>query len=388
MKKICFVTTVSLTMKMFVVEIAKHLHNESGYDVTLICDTDEEFAASLPPYLHYIPVPMSRGIDLSGFRSVWRLYKIFRKEGFDLVQYSTPNAACYASIAAWLARAKIRLYAQWGIRYIGLEGLSRKIFKMIEKMVCLLSTHVRSQSPLNRRFVIDEKVCKENKVSVIGIGGTIGVELSQCDKVDASEKRASLREKHGIPGDAFVYGFVGRINRDKGVNELIEAFCTVREAHSNAVLLLIGGEDDKNPIDSRLMQIAQKDDRIVMTGNVPSHEVSAYMAAMDVLVHPTYREGFGKVIQEAMGMRLPVITTDIPGPSEVIEDGVSGLLARVKDSADLAEKMERLLTEPATRRALSDAGRTRAETYFDRPIMLRNIAEDMAAVFETHEKGE
>lgn len=387
MKKICFVTTVSLTMKMFVVEIAKHLHTACGYDVTLICDTDEEFAASLPPYLHYIPVPMSRGIDLSGFRSVWQMFRIFRRERFDLVQYSTPNAACYASIATWLAGVKIRLYAQWGIRYIGLDGLSRKAFKMVEKMVCLLSTHVRSQSPLNRRFVIDEKVCKKSKVSVIGIGGTIGVDLAQCDQVNAAASRVEIRARYHIPNDAFVYGFVGRINRDKGVNELIEAFGKLRENHPQAYLLLVGGEDDKNPIDARLMQVAKEDDRIVMTGSVPSDEVSAYMAAMDALVHPTYREGFGKVIQEAMGMRLPVITTDIPGPSEVIEDGVSGLLARVKDSDDLADKMARLLTDPAMTKALSEAGRTRAETYFDRPIMLRNIAEDMAAVFETREKG-
>ncbi len=388
MKKICFVTTVSLTMKMFVVEIAKHLHTACGYDVTLICDTDEEFAASLPPYLHYIPVPMSRGIDLSGLRSVWSMYKIFRKEGFDLVQYSTPNAACYASIAAMMARVKIRLYAQWGIRYIGLEGTSRKIFKLIEKMVCTLSTHIRSQSPLNRQFAINEKLCKESKVSVIGIGGTIGVDLSQCDKVDAASARAVIRGRHGIADDAFVYGFVGRINRDKGVNELIQAFCTVKKKHTNAVLLLIGGEDDKNPIDAQLMQIAKEDDRVVMTGNVPSDEVSAYMAAMDVLVHPTYREGFGKVIQEAMGMRLPVITTDIPGPSEVIENGVSGLLARVKDSDDLAQKMESLLTDPTLCRSFSEAGRARAEMYFDRPIMLNNIDVDMAGIFKAHGKGE
>jgi hypothetical protein len=169
MKKICFVTTVSVTMKAFVLEMAKYLHNENGYDVTLICDNDDEFAASLPEYLHFIPVHMSRGIDLSGFASVLKFYKVFKKEKFDLVQYSTPNAACYASIAAFLARVPKRLYAQWGIRYIGLSGMSRKIFKLIEKIICTLSTHIRPPSRKNMEFAIKEKLCKVTKISVIGV---------------------------------------------------------------------------------------------------------------------------------------------------------------------------------------------------------------------------
>ena len=102
MKKICFVTTVSITMKSFVVETAKHLHEQCGYDVTLICSPDEAFEKSLPEYLHFIPVDMPRGADLSGFKSVKVFRKIIREQRFDMVQYSTPNASCYASIAAKL----------------------------------------------------------------------------------------------------------------------------------------------------------------------------------------------------------------------------------------------------------------------------------------------
>ena len=130
MKKVCMITTVSLTLKAFVVETAKYLHEKCGYDVTLICDTDEEFS-QLPEFIHYIPAPMGRGIDFSALKSIKALFQIFRKERFDMVQYSTPNAACYASIAARLARVPIRLYCQWGIRYVGMQGLSRKIFKII-----------------------------------------------------------------------------------------------------------------------------------------------------------------------------------------------------------------------------------------------------------------
>ncbi len=382
MKKICMITTVSLTMKSFVVEMADYLHHQLGYDVTLICDRDDSFAASLPEYLHYIPVRMSRGIDLSAISSIFRFYRIFRKEKFDLVQYATPNAACYASIASFFARVPVRLYAQWGIRYVGLSGMSRRIFKQIEKLICRLSTHVRSQSPKNMQFVIDEKLCKKEKVAVIGIGGTIGVDLSECDRIPKEETRSALREKYAIPEDAFVYGFVGRINRDKGINELLSAFASLRKKHDRLYLFLIGGIDDKNTVDPALLQCAREDEHVVFAGSVPASEVYAHMTAMDVLVHPTYREGFGKVIQEGMGMSLPIITTDIPGPSEVIENHRSGVLVSVKDSADLAEKMELLFVDEALRISFATEGRLRAETYFDRPIMLHNIACEMKKIGE------
>ena len=381
MKKICFVTTVSITLKSFVVETAKYLHEKCGYDITLICDNDEEFASSLPEYIHYIPVPMSRGIDISGFASVLKFYKVFRKEKFDLVQYSTPNAACYASIASFLARVPIRLYAQWGIRYIGLSGLSRRIFKTIERMVCTLSTHIRAQSPKNMKFAIDEKLCKPEKISVVGIGGTIGVDLKECTSFDSSEVNKELRKKYKIPEDAFLYGYVGRINTDKGVNELVEAFKKL-VTQKDAYLVLVGKLDDYNPITQENIEYVQENNRIILTGNVPRTDVYRHMAMFDCLVHPTYREGFGKVIQEAMGMKLPVITTNIPGPSEVIENNISGILCEVKNADDLAEKMIFLYENDDVRNSYAQAGLERAIKYFDRPIMLHNILIDMKNIIE------
>ena len=365
-------------MKTFVLDIATHLHKTRGYDVTLICDRDDEFAASLPEFLRYIPVRMSRGVDFGALGSIRELVKIFKREKFDLVQYSTPNASLYASVAAHRAKIPVRLYAQWGIRYMCLSGISRRIFKAVEKHICRLSTHVRSQSLKNMQFILDERVCKQDKIGVIGIGGTTGVELSLCDSIDKRAVRSEIRERLGIPSDAFLYGFVGRLNKDKGVGELLCAFLSLSEKHKNTYLLLVGGADGS--IDEKLFSLARENSRIRFAGSVAPREVYSYMAAMDVLVHPTYREGFGKVIQEAMGMSLPVVTTDIPGPSEVIENGVSGILARVGDKDDLAVKMELLLTDGELLSSLAKEGRARAEKYFDRPIMLGNIAEEMEKI--------
>ena len=187
----------------------------------------------------------------------------------------------------------------------------------------------------------------------------------------------ALAEKR--PEDGFLFGYVGRINRDKGINELLSAFRSLQKKYDNIYLALVGMIDDTNPIDPENLAYAQKDAHIVLTGNVPSSEVYPYMAMFDVLTHPTYREGFGKVLQEAMGVGIPIITTNVPGPSEVVEDQVSGILVEAMNAQNLAEKMEILYADADLRRRFAAAGRKRAETYFDRPIMLDNILEDLNA---------
>lgn len=376
MKKICFITTVSLTMKAFVLEAAKHLHNEGGYDVTLICNNDEEFAKALPDYIKFIPVSMARGLDFSAVASVIQLMKILRKEKFDIIQYSTPNASLYASIAGFLTRTKTRRYSQCGIRYVSFNGLSRKIFKAFEKITCILSTEIKAQSPKNMEFAIEEGLCKKDKISVIGIGGTIGVDLTQCRSFDHDQAKAELRNKYEIPSDAFVFGYVGRLNVDKGTNELITAFNKISEENPQIYLVLVGMLDEANPISDENLRIATTHPRIIMTGNVDFGDVYPHMAMFDVLVHPTYREGFGKVLQEAMGVGAPIITTNVPGPSEVIENNISGILCEAKDAEDLADKMLLLYNNPELVSSLSAAGLARAEKHFDRPIMLNNILED------------
>ena len=109
MKKICFITTVSVTLKVFVQKTAEYLHEKGNYDITFICNPDFEFEKQLPNYIHFIPINMKRGIGGDGIKAVHQLYKIFKKEKFDLIQYSTPNAATYASIAGRLAKIKERL---------------------------------------------------------------------------------------------------------------------------------------------------------------------------------------------------------------------------------------------------------------------------------------
>ena len=378
--KICAITTISKTMDWFMCDIMKAL-SKNGYDVTLICNMEEGFAERHKDYAKCIDLKMSRGVNLKDLLTIpFKLRKIFKENKFDVIYYMSPNASMYAALGGWLARVRTRIYSQCGIRYVSLSGIKRVVFKMVEKLTCLWSTHVKGQSPKNMKFAIDEGLCKKDKISVVGIGGTIGVELDKYRAFDHKEKRDILREKYGIPVDAFVYGYVGRINADKGINELITAFKTVSKKSNEIYLVLVGMLDDANPIRQDNLYYAQKCENIILTGNVISDEVPYYMSMFDVLTHPTYREGFGKVLQEAMGVGVPIITTNVPGPSEVVEDNVSGILCEVKNTNDLVEKMILLYETPSLRESFSKAGLERAEKYFDRPIMIDNILRDMDSI--------
>ena len=378
MKKICICTTASVTQKCFVLPTVKYLSECCDYEITLVCAPDDAFAAQVPAGIRFKPVPMARGIDLRAVRSVAELTRFFRREKFDMVQYSTPNASLYASVAARLARVPIRLYCQWGIRYTGMHGMARRVFKQLEKLTCALSTDIRSVSPLNRQFAVTEGLYPDGKATVVGNGGTVGVDMSEYAIAEKSAWSAETRKRLGLGENDFVFGFSGRISRDKGSEELIRAF---RRFDAGAVrLVIIGKIDDHSDVDPGLTEFLKTSPRVVCTGWVDNREMKRYYAAMDVLVHPTYREGFGMVIQEAGALGVPCITTRIIGASEVMTEGESCLLVEPKDADGLYDAMNRLYGDSRLTEALGAAAYRRTKALYERSIMLENLRKDYAGL--------
>lgn len=373
--KICAITTISKTMDWFVVDSMRNL-SDKGFDVSLLCDMDEDFKKRNSDFAKCYPVKMSRGIDPQGaVNAIIYMYDLFKKEKFDMILFTTPNASLYASVAGKMAGIKHRVYNQWGLRYVGFFGIKRTIFKMLEKRTCSLATSIRSSSPKNMEFAVKEKLCDKDKISVIGVGGTVGVDLKEYDIDRKFEYREEIRLKWGIKNE-FLFGFVGRINIDKGINELLGAFKRLSEEKKDLRLMLVGMEDDLEQLNPKIVSWAKNSSNVIFTGNVDKEDVCKYMAAFDILVHPTYREGFGKVIQEAMAMSTPVITTNVLGASEVIENHISGRLVEARDTDDLYAGMKELMSDRELMSEYALNGRKRVEKYFDRNIMLNNIWED------------
>lgn len=372
MKKICMVVTIPATVENFVLDNAKYLHNEKGYDVTIICDEDDRLREVIPDYIHYIPIPMSRGVNLSGLKAIKQFKKVFRKEKFDLVQYATPNASFYASIAAKKVKVPIRVYGQWGMRYVGFSGLKRKLFKFLEKIVCRNSTHIVAVSEMNMQFAIEEKLCPKEKIQLVGNGGTIGVDMQLYDMEKKVYWRNKIRENFKIDAKTFVFGFAGRVAIDKGCKELFASFKELTLYREDVKLLVIGPLEDGSGIDEELWNWAKNSDRVIFTGRVNNSDMREYYSAIDVLVHPTYREGFGMVIQEAGALSIPVITTKIPGASEVMVDGESCVLVESKNTEDLKLAMLRFIDNNELVSSLGNSAYQRTKQLYDRRIMLEN----------------
>lgn len=372
MKKICFVTTIYGTYCAFLKSFATYLHETGEYDIYLICNEEDCIIDDIQDFVTYLPVKMDRGVSLSAFSSIRAITKIIKENKFDIVQYSTPNASLYASIAGKLAKIPVRLYCQWGMVFVGFEGIKRKIFKMEEKLVCKLSTWIEPDSNSNLNFAHSEGLYPENKGSVIWNGSASGVSLEKFDISKKEEYRNQIRTQYNIPDNAFVYGFVGRITRDKGINELLEAYRDIMT--DNSYLMMVGNEELDNNINMELFNWSKNNDQVIYTGQ--TNVVEQYLSAMDVYILPSYREGFGSGVIEAEAMGLPVIVSDIPGPTDAMVKNETGLVVKKADIDSLKSAMLEIRNNENMRECMAEKAYTFAKDNFEQQNLFEYILRD------------
>lgn len=371
--RICVITTVSITLKTFLIDQLVFL-SRHGFEITVVCDHDPDFAASLPEEIAFVPISMTRGWGLfSTIKGLCKLRNLFKIKDFDLIQYSTPKAAFISSLAGWMASIPVRLYCQWGIRYVGFSGLKRAFFKGLEKITCSCSTHIAPDSNGNLEFGIKEGLYPVQKGSLVHRGSANGVNLNRFDISQKITWRRHIRAELGILEDAFVYGFVGRLTRDKGLNDLIPAFSSMDDPDQLISLLLVGPEEDNHGLQDGIINEIKNNSHIYPLGHKDNPQ--EYIAAMDVMVLPSYREGFGVAAIEAQAMGVPVVTTDIPGPSEAILNGKTGILVPPGDFSSLKQAMEKLRYEPDLLRELGDNAYQYASQYFEQTQFWEKVLE-------------
>ena len=336
MKKICYIATLGTTIESFFIPQMQRLAEE-GFDVSLICSPDiPDMAEKLGDRIRYYPLPIPRGISFGGMlRAMREMERLFRRERFDLIQYSTPNAAFCAALAGKRTRIPLRNYHLMGLRYLSSHGVMRAALKAIESVTCALSTHIECVSKSNLQLGIREGLFDDQKACVVWNGSSGGVDLRRFDGAKREEYRREIRQKLGIAQEEFVFGFIGRITKDKGINELLTAY----EKLGRGTLLLVGRLEGEERLDSVLLHRARENPKVIFTGQIPEAEVACYDCAMDVLLLPSYREGFGNVVIEAAAMGTGAIVSDIPGPTDAIEEGLTGATVPPADAAALEERM-------------------------------------------------
>ncbi len=353
-----------------------HFMREHGVELSAISSPGPELVAfgdgeSVPT----VAVPMARRITpLLDLVALARLWAHFRRVRPDIVHAHTPKGGLLGMLAATLARVPVRIYHMRGLPLMGARGARRSLLTATERISCGLAAEVLCVSQSLRAAALELGLDDPDHIRVLAGGSGQGVDAAQRFNPARFDETARLlsRRKLDIPPHALVYGFVGRVVRDKGVHELHTAWQSVRATIAEARLVIVGPWEPLDPISSSVRTSLERDDRVHIVG--PTAEVPALYAVMDVLVLPTYREGFPNVPLEAASMELPVIATRVPGCVDAVLDGVTGTLVPARDSAALAEAM---LSYRAVERRIEHglAGRRRALEQFSRELIWQELLE-------------
>ena len=331
------------------------------YDVVAVSnDTGKLSCVSEREGVRTIAVPMSRTISpFKDLVSLFKLICLFKRERPYIVHANTPKASLLGMIAAWLCRVPNRIYTVTGLRFETTEGIMRFILKTMERITCSCATKVIPEGDGVKATLRKERITGKPLHKILN-GNINGVNLEYFDKNDSiMQAAAKIRQS---PSD-FIFIFVGRIVKDKGVNELVYAFDKLSKEQSHVRLLLLGRFEDKlDPISQVTRRIIDKNDKITFVGY--QSDVRPFLAASDVAVLPSYREGFPNVILQAGAMGLPSIVTDISGCNEIIVNGQNGIIVPTRDAESLYDAMRSMSSDVQFTHTLAcDARKMIAERF-------------------------
>lgn len=310
-------------------------------------------------------VEMTRQITpLRDVGALWRLRKELRALDPQIVHAHTPKGGLLGTLGALLAGVPIRVYHMRGLPMLTATGRRRLLLRWAERVTCAAAHEVICVSHSLREVAIAEGLCPAWKIKVLAGGSGNGVDAAV--KFDPSrlppDARTATRARYGIPADALVVGFLGRLVRDKGVLELLAAWKQLAVEHPTAHLMMVGMLEQRDAIPPEAEAMLTGDPRIHWRGH--DWNSPPLYAAMDVVALPTYREGFPNVPLETAAMELPIVATSVPGCVDAVEDGVTGLLVPPRDAAALAAALGRYLRDPELRRAHGTSGRSRVLRLF------------------------
>lgn len=313
-------------------------------------------------------VKMTRRITpISDIIALIRIIIFIIKEKPYIVHTHTPKAGTLGMIASWICRVPVRLHTVAGLPLMESKGIKKRILMIVEQITYKCATKVYSNSYLLMDYIINSRLCKVNKISVLGNGSSNGINTHFFSKENVDLKKINLvKHKYNITSDDFVFIYIGRIVKDKGINELIEAFNNISIINKNVRLLLVGKQEHElSPLDQKTICIMNTNSQIHVVGY--QMDVRPYLLSSDALVFPTYREGFPNVPMQACSMGLPAIVTNINGCNEIINE-TNGILIQPKNIAALYSAMLEFVNNPELVKRLSLNARNSIVSRFDQNI--------------------
>lgn len=357
---------------------------EAGYDITGISAAGPDVPVILGAGIPHLEVPMNRKpfsplADLKGFLSYWR---VLAKERFTVVHTHNPKPTFYGQIAARLAGVPVVVNTLHGFYFHdNTHPLLRRIFIWMETLAARCADVILSQNQEDIQTAIREGICPPQKIKFLGNG----IDIARYHGRVSPAEKGLARQRLGLSPDHKVVGFVGRLVREKGIPELLEAARILRQSLPEVRFLFIGPADSDKPdaLSSRTAADYQVEDICTFLGL--RHDLPELYSTMDVLALPSHREGFPRAPMEACAMGVPIVVTDIRGCREVIEPDRNGLLVPLKDPKALAAALGKILTSPQLAARYASGARKVAEERFDERLVFDKVRGEYARLLE--EKG-
>ena len=366
-KKIAFVVAIPGTAQAFLKDHFRAL--SASYDVHLLAnfkgndDCRAEFEA-MGVVCHDMPIVRAICIG-KDVVALWSLFMVLKREGFACVHSVTPKAGLLSALAAYCAGIRVRIHIYTGQVWATRKGVMRQVLKLMDKLISRLDTNLLVDGESQRKYLIREGVLKESNSAVRANGSICGVRLERF--VVSAAVRDEERGKYGFSDKDVVYMFLGRLNHDKGIDELYAAFNRLVGGCPNAKLLLYGSDEENYGTKVALFDNLKPNVNFFYPG-VTQNPFNALQAG-DVFVLPTWREGFGSSVIEAQALELPVITSDAYGVVDASVANETGLRCSVGDVDGLYECMKKYYDNPGLRKRHGHAGRKRVEEKFSNDVV-------------------
>lgn len=372
--KVVHVTTVAQSLQGLLLNQMKSIQS-NGYEVFGISSPGEEVSLLETAGIRHVAIPMSRKVTpLLDLVSLVRLYLVMRQEGFTIVHTHTPKAGLLGQLAARFAGVPIIVNTVHGF-YIHdrMHPILRRFYISLERVAARCSDVILSQNYEDVETASSVGICLPEKIKHLGNG--IDLSIFNRNQVTAGDI-CRKREQLGIPDDAKVVGFVGRLaGKRKGFSDFLMASQRVAKYCPNVRFLIIGDADvgEADAFDPSTAKDHKASDHCLFLGGRPNAELPSLFAVMDLLVLPSLFEGVPRVVMEAAAMGVPAVVTNVKGNREAVVHGRNGLLVPLGDPQALANAIIDLLTNPEKAKCMGEEAYRMARERFDERVVFEKV---------------
>jgi glycosyltransferase involved in cell wall biosynthesis len=372
--KLVRITTIPIALRNLLAGQMRFMGNH-GFDVQMVSADGPEIAELMQREncVHHT-VPMTRSITpWQDLLAVWKMAKLLRQLQPAIVHTHTPKAGLVGMLAAKLAGVPHRIHTVAGLRFETTSGFKQWLLKTTEKITYAAATKVWPNSPTMMQTLIDAKLAPASKMSIVSKGSSNGINIEQFSpsNIDAT-KLANIKSQIQYQDDLFYCLYLGRIVKDKGMSELVEAFLAHYEKNPQLRLLIVGSyEQDLDPIPQALIDTIESHPGIQHIGW--TNDVIYYYALSHLFVFPSHREGFPNVLLQAACLQLPIICSRISGNIDIVEDGINGLIFEKDNSASLQAVLGEALQNPAAMKTKAVLLQQKVQQHFSNTVIWQEM---------------